>query len=160
MKYANTTIPSQTPTVSASSAYTSGDVVGSAMQFSRAFGGEGRTGVVKTVLVLDKGNQKAPLTLLFFNAQPGTVAADNAAFSFASADVDLCVGKVNVAAADYETVGGKAVAAVDVSAVLQGTIGTLGARDCGDLWVVAVTTGTPTYASTSDLTFRLGLLAD
>lgn len=160
MKTSNTTLGSATPTITAG-AYSAGDVVGGVMEFARLLG-DHRRGVLKTVTVIDLGDQKAALTLLLFNAEPAGVAADNAAFALSAADAAKLVGKVNVAADDYETVGGEAVAVLDVADVVEGYAGA-NARDAvsvGTVWGVLVTTGTPTYASTSDLTVRLGCLAD
>lgn len=161
-KFSNTNVATVAPTVS-TSAYTSGDVVGGATRIPRALGAYAR-GVLKTVLVRDADAQKAALTLLLFKDAPTGIAADNAALSLSTSDLALLVGKVNVAASDYETVGGKSVAVVDVAAALQGSAGDPSDRlqhlRTGDLWLVIVTTGTPTYAAASDLSLDLGFLTD
>lgn len=163
-KFSNTNVVTARPTVS-TTAYTSGDVVGGAVRLPRALG-QYRRGVLKTVLVRDADAQAAALTLLLFKDAPTGIAADNAALSLSDSDLALLVGKVNVAASDYETVGGKSVAVVDVAAALDGSAGDaadpLQHLRTGDLWLVVVTKGTPTYTAADDtrLNFDLGLLTD
>ncbi len=165
-KYANTRKVQVNPTVSTAPPYTAGDVVGGLQRLKLAVG-KYRRGTLQDVIVREVGSQKAPLTLLFFRSAPGTVAADNTPFSFAAADVPNCVAKVNVLTTDYETVGGQSVAHVSVGKVVEGNIGDIdpgtGKVDdttIGDLWLVVVTTGTPTYGTTAALTLELGILAD
>lgn len=135
-------------------AYTSGDSVGgkiTAGAIANAFG----QGVLKDLVVVDKANQKQPLTFLFFDQDPSAgTYTNNGAVTLDPADALKVIAKVNVAAADYETVGGKAVAAVEVSKVVKGT-----PDSNRTLYLLVVTTGTPTYA-VGDLLFRLGLLVD
>ena len=158
----NTRFLTAAPTIS-TSIYAAGDVVGGALRLRRALHPY-RSGILRTVLVLDDDNEKAVLTCLFFKAEPATVAADNASYTLTAADMANLVGRVNVAAADYETVGGQAVAKVAVNDVMDGYVGDSSQNNdatVGDLWVVPViTSGTPTFTATADLTFACGFQAD
>lgn len=158
----NTRYVTVSPTIS-TSIYAAGDVVGGLQRLRRALGPY-RSGVLRSIIVRDDDNEKPVLTFLFFQSEPASVAADNGALTLTTADLALLVGKANVAGADYETVGGQAVAHVDVSKVLEGYDGgTAQLKDfeSGDLWVVPViTSGTPTFTATTDLSFSFGFQAD
>lgn len=146
-----TDVISATPTVSTSPAYTSGDAVGGVQtlaSFWRTSGGNSR---LNSLTIVDKGNQKPNLTLLFFNANPSAATiTDNSAFAF-STDISKCVGKYNVSSSDFETVDSKAVACLkNIGLDLEGNSTT-------SCYVAVLTTSTPTFASTSDLIFYYGL---
>ena len=143
---------SVTPTVSSGAAYTAADAVGGKQTLTSAARVSGGVAVLQSLTVLDLGNQKAALTLLFFDADPtAATITDNAAFVW-STDTTKFIGKINVAAADYETVAGEAVAS------LRGLGLELKASGSANLFVAVVTTGTPTYTSTTDLVLKYGFL--
>lgn len=143
---------SVTPVIN-TSAYEAGDVVGSVLTVPGVFG-QALTAILKNVLVKDNANQKAALTILFFGSLPSGTYTNNAAFSWGAGDFAKLVGKANILAADYETVGAKAVAEVEFSLNLENTEST------DKLYAVVLTTGTPTYASASDLEIQFGVLPD
>lgn len=149
---ADVEVPQVTPTVSNGAAYTAGDQVGGLMTFSNALRETGRGAVDYNVSLLDKSNQKAPMTLLCFSALP-TAVANNAAFAWTAADAPKWIGKVNITAADYETVGAYALATVPASFAVYG-------NGTANLYAIAITTGTPTYTATDALIWSLGLLRD
>jgi hypothetical protein len=166
-RYANTRKVSTTFTVD-TSAYQAGDVVqvgAAGIRVKRVC--KYRRQKLLDVLVREVGTQKAALTLLFFRSAP-TVAAANAAYVLSAADLLNLVGKVNVLTTDYETVGGQSVAHVgNIWKVLEGWTGDtdpgtgkLDDTTVGDLWMVLVTTGTPTYGAASALSVELGFEAD
>lgn len=130
-----------TPTLD-TNAYADGDQVSTLQTLSRILpprvGGE-----IKLVTVLDKANQKVALDLFFFKAAV-TVAADNAAFTISDADMDHCLGVINVLAADYDavsTTNGLATVAVNFPIVFST------ANDV--IYVAIVSRGAPTYAASS-----------
>lgn len=143
------------PTVSLG-AYEAGESVGTGSELTFN-GSQTRRAVMKSLLVADAGNQKAPLTIIFMNAQKATAPTDAAAFTWTAADLRNVVAVVNVASDDYETVDSKAFAMIELSRVLE-LENTM--KDPFRFWVYVVTTGTPTYVATTDLQFFLGLLAD
>lgn len=140
---------SVTPTID-TNAYTSGDAVGGKQTLTSAARVSGGKVLLNSVVVVDKGNQKKPLTILFFDSDPSAATiTNNAAFAF-STDITKVVGRVNVVAGDYETVDSKAVACVKAIGLEMKASGS------ANLYAAVVTTDTPTYTSASDLIFRYG----
>lgn len=137
---------SVTPTID-TVAYGAGDAVGGKQTLAAGLA-DGLPVELDSIVVQDVSNQKAALTLLFFDADPAAATiTNNAAFAF-STDLAKCIGRINVAAADYETVDSKAVATVrNLGMILKPT--------ATSLYVAVVTTGTPTYA-VGALTFKYG----
>lgn len=143
---------SVTPTVSTSPAYTAGDCVGGKQTLTGAARTSGGRVILESINVLDLGNQKAALTILFFDSDPAAATiTDNAAFVW-STDHSKLLGKVNIAAADYETIASEAVATVKAIGLL------LEASGSANLFAVVVTTGTPTYTATTDIRITYGFL--
>lgn len=151
------TVVSVTPTVTAG-AYnaTTKNSVGGKQTLPGAVPISGGVAILQSVLVLDKANQKAPLTILLFNGDPtGGTYTDNGQVNL-STDISKVIRKINVTAVDYETIDNSgtdyAVAEIaPISKLVKAASGT-------SLYAVIITTGTPTYASTSDLTVRFGFL--
>ena len=140
---------SVTPAID-TNAYTSGDAVGGKQTLTSAARVSGGKVLLNSVVVVDKGNQKKPLTILFFDSDPSAATiTNNAAFAF-STDITKVVGRVNVVAGDYETVDSKAVACVKAIGLEMKASGS------ANLYAAVVTTDTPTYTSASDLIFRYG----
>jgi hypothetical protein len=146
------TVVAVTPVVSSGVAYTAGDAVGGKQTLTGAARDSGGPVVLQSLSVLDLGNQKAALTILFFNADPSAATiTDNAAFVW-STDHAKLIGKLAIAAADYETIASEAVAT-------RGGLGiVLQPSGSAVLYAAVVAVGTPTYTSVSDLVFRYGFL--
>lgn len=157
MKHASTRVISQTPTIS-TDAYEAGDVVGGVQHLQRALA-LARGGILQSLTVKEKGTQADALTILLFRSEPGSVAADNAAFTLADADLAECVGVIEVAADDFVSVGSASVATIRPELALEGKKSSK-KEDAGDLWAVVVAVGTPTYTSASDLVFEYGFRPD
>lgn len=101
--------------------------------------------------IIDKASQNAPFTIYFFNQLPTVASVDNAALSIVDAQSPKCIGFVKVTAANYAGPAEWSIADVPFSDVMKSL---KSATDDGPLYAVVQTTGTPTYASTSDLTFK------
>lgn len=148
------------PVLTGSGAYSSGQCVGPPQKLSVP--GAGRTQIkLQSVSVSDEDNQKAALTVLLFSDDPvgqgGATCTDQAAFAWGSGSASqLFVGKVDIAAADYES-NGSTPMAVASKANLQLVLNAA-ARAGVDpaLYAVILTTGTPTYASADSLTLSFG----
>lgn len=140
-----------TPTISAASAYASGDNVGGLMTFEHAALVEAtqpsRRAYVTSVRVADKSTQAAPLDVFLFESEPAGGGNDNAAFD--PDDADLLIGPVDkpVHVTDWSTNN-------DNCSGKSGPLG-IAIRPTADgkFYARAVARGTPTYGSTSDLTF-------
>ena len=91
---------------------------------------------------------------MIFDADPSAATiTDNAAFVFSTDDLKV-LARISVSATDYVTLNSKAVATVKgIGAVLKAASGT-------SLYCAVVTTGTPTYAATSDVQVIFGILQD
>jgi hypothetical protein len=144
-----------TITVSTAGAYAPGNVVGGKITLSGALRAANSTGILQSILVKDNANQKAPLTMLLFNDNPTATFTDRAACPDLTADMGKIIRKINIAAADYETIGTIAIA--DISAIAKMLVA---GSASGDLWLVNVTTGSPTYGAASDLQIQLGVPQD
>lgn len=146
-----------TPTITTSAAaYSSGDCVGGFLQIKNSVTSNNGTAILKSILIKDSANQKSPLTILLFNSLPtGATTIDNSAFAYGSSSFPLEIAKINVLSTDYETIDSKATADIDtLGKVLQSYLGE-------DLYVIVITTGTPTYGSGSNiLSITFGFLQD
>ena len=148
-------IVSVTPTVSNAVAYTANDQVGGVQTIASAVRTGVGTAILESITVIDKTVQSAALEIFFFNATPTMVGADNDAFDILDANVGGCLGYVAVAAADY-----KAIAASSSVATVRNIQLQLAPASGTSLFAVVKTTGTPTYDSTSALTFKYGFKQD
>lgn len=134
--------------------YTAGDTVGGILTLTDAVRYSGGIATIDELKILDADNQKAPFTVLLFNASPAAaITTDNAAFAFGT-DFGKCVGQLLVAATDYTTTDGKAV--VDLRGLACHVQPTTGR----DLFAVLVTTGTPTYTATTSLVVKFVAVKD
>jgi hypothetical protein len=74
----------QTPTVSASPAYTSGDCIGGKMSFTGAALTAGGSGLIKSVVVNCKSAQTGAFDLILFDSDPSSSTfTDNSAIAIA-----------------------------------------------------------------------------
>lgn len=147
-----------TPTIS-TSVYAAGDQIGGIMELdpdlvncepNDAF-------VIQSISFIDKASQDAAIDLLFFS-ESVTLASDNAAADVSDADlVSYYLGHVSIAATDYSALNDNSVGSVrNVGLQLKMPTGGGDAK----IYVAAVSRGTPTYASTSDLVFKFHLAGD
>ena len=155
------TVVAVTPTVTASSAYSSGNVVGGVMTFSNIFRTGGGSGVLASCLVVDRSNSKPALTILLYSKNPSNgTYTDNSAFVFDSTDAVNLVRTVTVASTDWVTLGAYAVADVGAIGKVVYNGESQAASVLKNLYAVAVTTGTPTFNAATNLTFKVGVLQD
>ena len=142
-----------TPTVTANSAYTSGNSVGGALTFASLFRAGIKSGTLATVRVLDKAVQGMNYDFIPLSAAlTGGTVADKTAVAIADADLaagfTLPVAQVvtHRAFADSgmeQFTGGIPLVSTDTS--LRG---------------ILIVNGTPTYASTSDVTICVTVWQD
>lgn len=145
-------VVSVTPTLD-TNILAAGDAVGGKQTLTSAARVSGGTVTLESITVRDTGNQKAALTILFFDSDPtAATITNNAAFAW-STDISKCVGRVNIATADYETIDSEAIACV------RGLNLTMLASGSANLYAaVVLTSGTPTYTAVGDLVFKYGFL--
>lgn len=104
-------------------------------------------GVIRAAHLADDDNEQAGLKLYLYDALPSTIA-DQAAFAPTIADLQKQIGRVAIAAGDYVSVGGNAVAhkeAVDIEFTAPE----------GNVYGYLVCDATPTYTNAADLHLRL-----
>jgi len=140
-----------TPVLAGTGAYSSGNQVGGIHTLTHACIEENRIGQLQSLTVIDIDNQKAALTMLFFNQVPSVTSVDQGAFAITAAALkSQCIGMQLITAASYTTVASKAVTTlVLTNYFLQSLTSTQ-----GNLYAAVVTTGTPTYTTTSSLVFK------
>lgn len=132
-------------------AYQAKDAVGGKLTFANAARESALGGYVVDVTIIDKAMQSAELVLTLFN-QDFTATNDNAAFAPSDADLLNVVGIIHIYASDYQAFADNAVASKQV--VLRYDLA--GTALYGQLMCI----GAPTYATTSDLKIKLGLMQD
>ena len=152
-----------TPTITAG-AYnaTTTNEVGGIITVPLAFRDPAGDVILQSLVITDKANQKAGCQILFFSATPsGGTYTDHSQINLVAADLAKLVGHVVVAAGDFITVDNSGT---DYAVATKANLGIMLQGDPNatdrNLYVLVVNTGTPTYTSTSDLTFRFGLLQD
>lgn len=153
-----------TPTVSTTPAYTAGDQVGGLNRIAEAANHDGGTLLLQSLTIIDKGKQKSALTLFLFDDVPTITSVDNGAFDLTDVQAALsCLGHVLIPSANYQDSSSNSIATVlNIGLLLRSNAGKNAvALPSGatprDLWCVLMTTGTPTYVSTTDLVLKLGI---
>jgi len=145
---------SVTPTIS-TTIYASGDVLGGLQTISNAVRKSGGSGTILSILVLDKTQaQRAAMDLLIFDRSV-TVAADNAAVAMSDADMANCLGVISIGPYNTAFPG---TPLNSISTLIN--VGLPIVCNGADLYFVPVVRATPTYGTTSDLTFIFTILQD
>lgn len=141
-----------TPTITASSAYAAKNVVGGLITFSSALL-TAQSGIVQSVVLKCKSVQTAGFELYLFTSNPSnTTWTDKSAAAINAADVFSCEGPIPLTVADSNL--GTCTYYLNPAVGLALNAGTT------TLYGVLITTGTPTFASTSDLQIQITLLQD
>ena len=136
-----------TPTVTAG-AYSIYDVIGGRLQFIGV-----RSARLQSVTIADKANQVVDYVLIFFESAPTNIT-DNNPYTIADADLSKIVYECDFAGlAAQGIVVARSFTDNRYTFIykLDVPIQTAG----GDLYAFLYTTGTPTYASTSDITVTI-----
>jgi hypothetical protein len=137
------------------SAAASGDVVAATEAVSGVLRTDG-AGLLQSILVVDKDDQKAALRIYFFDANV-TLGAEDAAVSIADGDADNILGWVDIDVDDYLDLGGVSIARPDPSEFQPFVLKAISGTD--DVGIAITTSSTPTYTA-SGLVLRLGVLRD
>jgi len=158
---ANTILVSITPIVTAG-AYHANDIVGGTgagaglgiNTLANAVRVSGGTGIIQSLVISDLAAQNAILEVYLFSANPAAgTYTDNGVLDIHDTDALLCIGRIDVAAADYKSLADNSIACVRSIGLPIKVAGT-------SLFVIIRTTGTPTYVGTSDLKLTFGILRD
>lgn len=152
-----------TPVVSTTPAYTAADQVGGLNLIPHAAHDSGGVVLLQSISVIDKAKQKAALICFFFDDLPTIASVDNGAFDLIDAQMALsCIGFVSVPSANYQDSSSNSIATVaNCGLLLKSNAGNNAVplpstASKTSLWCVLMTSGTPTYTSTSDLVVKFG----
>ncbi len=125
-------------------AYTANDSVGG---LGKVVTGSGGGMLLRGVSIRDNAVQDEPYIIHIFRSEPTTTIADAAAMALVSADGDLELGQVTIAASDYATANGgdysKAYKAITKTEVREPSEGTF--------YVYLECTATPDYVAVDDI---------
>ena len=147
--------PTATPTVTASSAYTAGNLVGGLMTFTNCFATGLTSGVLQSIVIRARSVQSATFKLYIFSQQPtNTTWTDKTAPNINVLDLPFLIDIFLFAAPD----SGLGTMTIYTQDGLGKSIANT--ANGQNLWGLLVTTGTPTFASASDISVTLGLLQD
>lgn len=137
------------------SIYADGDVLADTQLVNAVTRGVDKNGILRSIVVVDKDDQKIAMDLIFFSANV-SLGTENAAPSISDTNAANILGRVNIATGDYVDLGG---VSVGFKAISDGMlIKPVTATD--DIYVAAITRGgTPTYTA-AGLTLRLGFSQD
>lgn len=134
--------------------YADGDVLAETQELSNGFRVSGGTGVIHSVVVLDKDDQAEALDVVFFQTEV-SLGTENAAVSISDADAQEIYGLVEVAATDYVDLGSSQVATKDnIGITIDAPVGV------PHLYVGMISRGTGTYTVTGGLRVSVGILRD
>ncbi len=125
-------------------AYTSGDALGAKSSFTNL----PTTGIIHSVIVIDRDSEAVNLDLVLFDTDIGGTAA-NAAFAPSDAELSTLVGAVLVDT--WKAFSTNSVGVVD-------NVGLPYEAKDGKLYFQCVTRGTPTYTAATDLLIALGIV--
>lgn len=148
-----------TPVVTAASAYTAGNVVGTLFEIVNAVLDGSSSAMVKSILATSKATSAASLILVLFSKKPAGTFTDKTAFDPSAADVALITAMVpfggtwknftTASASSDKDLDVMATAAPDPSNSIPGT--------ATSLWGVLYAVATPTFPTASDLTVKISL---
>jgi hypothetical protein len=139
-----------TPTLD-TSAYATGDRMGTVMTLSNVALENGGEVTLDGIGITDVNVQSAAFDILFFNASPTLISADNAAISLLDSEMSgKGVGWQAIVAGDYTAAASSSIAYKgDLNKPLKAAAGTK------NLYALLVSRGSPTYAASSlALTFH------
>jgi len=141
------------PTVTAAS-YSAGNAVGGKQTLANAVRTASKTAILDSITLLDRSNSKATMEIVIFDSDPSAATiTDKTAFVFNTDDLKV-LARLSVAATDYVTINSKAIVTLKgLGVVVKAASGT-------SLYAALITTGTPTFAATTDIQLKYGFLQD
>lgn len=135
------------------SIYASGDVLADTQEIANAIRVNAGTGVIHSLIILDKDDQAQALDVVFFKTNV-SLGSENSPVSITDANADEILGIVEVLAGDYvDLVNSQLVTVTDVGIVVVADAAAT------SLWVGVISRGTGTYTA-SGITMKIGILQD
>ena len=140
-------------------AYTANDVVGGTLSSNAITQITGNGGFIAWVRLVDDATQAEAYTLYVYSENPSTIA-DGDEFVPTEADYLKEIGKIDIAATDYNTAGTEAdCARVMAKDTITDDVVYFPLLPNGRLYFRLVPSATPDYADADDLTLHIGLFA-
>ena len=141
-----------TPTIT-TTAYAVLDNLGGEQTLASAVRSTGGGGVIESIVLADKSENKTALDIVFFNADPAGTYTDNGTTDITDADLFKIIGVVEIGESDY-------IMFTDNYIVSMNNLG-LAFRASGStsLYALIISRGTPTYA-VGDLQLIVSILQD
>lgn len=138
----------------AAAAFHDNDQIGTVMEIPGLMEETKGKAILRSLTLLDKAAQKSELDILFFSENPTNAVASNDAASISDAEMaSKFLGHVKILATDYEDLAACSFATKqNLSLLLE-----CNTDRSQSIWALVVSRGTPTYGSTSDLVFKLGV---
>jgi len=137
--------------------YSAGNCVGGKITFTGAARKAGQGGTIQGAVLRDKAGQAGAYDLFLFDADPSaTTVTDKSAVAINTADLAKCIGVITFPAATIKLGAASTMGVITVAnnaLAYKLTSGTT-------LYGILVTRGTPTYASTSDVSVDLVVWPD
>lgn len=135
------------------SAYADGDVLADTQEVASAVRVAAGTGVIHSLVVLDKDDQAQALDVVFLKTNV-SIGTENSAVSVSDTNADEILGVVEVATDDYvDLTNSQIVTKTSVGIVIEAASGAT------SIFVAAISRGTGTY-SASGITLKIGILQD
>jgi hypothetical protein len=134
-------------------AYADGDVLAATQEITSAMRVNGGTGVLQSLVLLDKDDQGGALDVLLMRTT-GSIGTENAAAGPTDAVADEILAVVEIAGGDYVDLANSQIAVKDNLGVIVDA-----ASDSQSLFVAAISRDTKTY-SAAGITLKLGFLRD
>jgi len=136
-----------TPTID-TVAYTANDQVGGIQTIAGVCQGGGSLCLLRQLTIVDRGKQKAAMTVFFFEELPTVASVNNGEANVTDAEMaGKAIAVVSIAAVDYRDLSGNSTATVAPNLAMKPLAS-------ATLYAVAVTTGTPSYVAATDLVFK------
>ncbi len=136
-------------------AYSANDNLGGIIEIARAARQVGDGMILQDVFLTDEADQDPVLELLFFDTLPAETYTDNAAMPTLAGDTANLIARASVAAADWVTQGGVAMAQLENLGITLNAL-----KGETSIWMVIAVTNTPTFVAADDLRILLGFLQD
>ena len=150
----NTKTISVSPTVD-TDAYTAGDIVGGIQTITSAAAISGGSGVITGLTLIDMSMQNVEYDIIVFQQNPSNgTYTDDLAIDVHDTDADFIIGTFTVSPGHYVSFTDNSVATLNNINLPFTTVGT------ANLFAIAVTRGTPTYAAATDVQLRFKIAQD
>jgi hypothetical protein len=128
-------------------AYSDGDNIGGLLKFKAADIYMDRVGYIQSAVLTDRASQEIDTDLIIFRDNPeNSTFTDNAAFDVHDNDLDKILGIITFDT--YKTFNDNSIASEGQLSIPFNIVES-------QIFAALVTRGTPTYASTSDITIRI-----